>query len=47
MRKTCERAQTDMAFRWFLCVNAYETNPNYSTWSQNYIRRYSDSKIFG
>ncbi|MEE0830877.1 MAG: IS1182 family transposase [Longicatena sp.] len=47
MRKTCERAQTDMAFRWFLGVNAYETIPNYSTWSQNYIRRYSDSKIFG
>lgn len=46
MRKTCERAQTDMAYRWFLGVDAYESIPNYSTWSQNYIRRYSDSNIF-
>ena len=46
MRKTCERAHTDLAYRWFLGVDAYETIPNYSTWSQNYIRRYSDSSIF-
>ena len=46
MRKTCERAQTDMAYRWFLGVDAYESIPNYSTWSQNYIRRYKDSTIF-
>lgn len=46
MRKTCERAQTDMAYRWFLGLNAFEKIPNYSTWSQNYIRRYKDSTVF-
>ena len=46
MRKTCERAQTDMAYRWFLGLSAFESVPNYSTWSQNYIRRYKDSQIF-
>ena len=46
MRKTCERAQTDMAYRWFLGYDAFDSIPNYSTWSQNYIRRYKDSTIF-
>lgn len=46
MRKTCERAQTDMSYRWFLGLDAFESIPNYSTWSQNYIRRYKDSAIF-
>ena len=46
MRKTCERAQTDMAYRWFLGYDAFDSIPNYSTWSQNYIRRYKDSNIF-
>lgn len=46
MRKTCERAQTDMAYRWFLGLDAFDSIPNYSTWSQNYIRRYKDSNIF-
>ena len=42
MRKTCERAQTDMAYRWFLGYDAFDSIPNYSTWSQNYIRRYKE-----
>ena len=46
MRKTCERGQTDMAYRWFLGLDAFDSIPNYSTWSQNYIRRYKDSNIF-
>ena len=46
MRKTCERAQTDMAYRWFLGLDAFDSIPNYSTWSQNYIRRYKDSTVF-
>lgn len=46
MRKTCGRAQTDLAYRWFLGLSSYEETPNYSTWSQNYIRRYKDSQIF-
>lgn len=46
MRKTCDRAQTDVAYRWFLGLDINEKIPNYSTWSQNYIRRYGDSNIF-
>ena len=46
MRKTCRRAQTDVAYRWFLGLSVYEDVPNYSTWSQNYIRRYNSSNIF-
>ena len=46
MRKTCEEAPVIMAYRWFLGLDITEKIPNYSTWSQNYIRRYGDSKIF-
>lgn len=46
MRKTCEETQVNMAYRWFLGLDITEKIPNYSTWSQNYIRRYGDSKIF-
>lgn len=46
MRKTCEEIKVNIAYRWFLGLNISETIPNYSTWSQNYIRRYGDSKIF-
>ena len=35
-----------MAYRWFLGYDAFDSIPNYSTWSQNYIRRYKDSNIF-
>ena len=27
-------------------LSMYDEIPNYSTWSQNYIRRYKDSDIF-
>lgn len=46
MRKTCEEAQVNLAYRWFLGLDITETIPNYSTWSQNYIRRYGDSNVF-
>lgn len=46
MRKTCEEAEVNIAYRWFLGLDITEKVPNYSTWSQNYIRRYSDSNIF-
>ena len=45
MRKTCEEARVNNAYRWFLGLSIEETIPNYSTWSQNYIRRYSDPRI--
>lgn len=46
MRRTCREIEVNLAYRWFLGIGIYEPVPNYSTWSQNYIRRYKDSDIF-
>lgn len=46
MRKTCEEIEVNLAYRWFLGLSIYDDVPNYSTWSQNYIRRYNDSNVF-
>ena len=46
MRKTCKEIEVNLAYRWFLGLSIEEKVPNYSTWSQNYIRRYGNSKIF-
>ena len=46
MRKTCREIEVNVAYRWFLGYEISEPVPNYSTWSQNYIRRYGDSNIF-
>ncbi len=46
MRRTCEECKVNLAYRWFLGLSMYDEIPNYSTWSQNYIRRYKDSEIF-
>ena len=40
MRRTCEECKVNMAYRWFLGLSIYDEIPNYSTWSQNYIRRF-------
>jgi len=46
MRKTCRELQCNMAYRWFIGYDIDDEIPNYSTWSQNYIRRFGDSDIF-
>ena len=46
MRRTCQEIQVNLAHRWFLGLAIDESVPNFSTWSQNYIRRYKDSAIF-
>lgn len=46
MRKTTEEIKVNIAYRWFLGLGFDDDVPNYSTWSQNYIRRYNDSDIF-
>lgn len=46
MRETCKEIEVNVAYRWFLGYDISEKVPNYSTWSQNYIRRYGDSNIF-
>ena len=44
MRKTCEECKVNLAYRWYLGLDINEEIPNFSTWSQNYIRRYKDSQ---
>lgn len=46
MRRTCEECKVNVAYRWFLGLSMYDDIPNYSTWSQNYIRRYKNSDVF-
>ena len=46
MRKTCEECEVNMAYRWYLGLSIDDKIPDYSTWSQNYIRRYRGTKIF-
>lgn len=45
MRATCRECEVNMAYRWFLGINPSATIPNYSTWSQNYSRRYRGTGI--
>ena len=46
MRKTCEKIKVDAEYRWFLKIPFGESTPHYSTFSQNYIRRFKDSDVF-
>ncbi|MFA7367390.1 MAG: IS1182 family transposase [Bacilli bacterium] len=46
IRKTLEEAKVNMAYRWFLNLGLNDKIPNYSTFSQNYIRRYKDTDVF-
>ena len=46
MRKTCEKIKVDIEYRWFLGIPLGEDTPNYSTFSQNYIRKFKGTDIF-
>ena len=46
MIRTCEECKVNIAYRWFLVLSMIDEIPNYSTWSQNYIRRYKESNVF-
>jgi transposase len=46
IRATIEEAKVNMAFRWFLNLTLTGDVPNYSTFTQNYIRRYKDTDVF-
>ena len=46
MRRTCEECKVNVAYRWYLGLSVYDDISNYSTWSQNYIRRYKESEVF-
>ena len=46
MRKTCDKIKVDVEYRWFLGIPFGEETPHYSTFSQNYIRRFKGTTIF-
>ena len=46
MRKTCEKIKVDVEYRWFLGIPFGKETPHYSTFSQNYIRRFQGTGIF-
>ena len=46
MRRTCEECKVNLAYRWYLGLSINDDIPNYSTWSQNYLRRYHGTEIF-
>ena len=46
MRKTCEKIKVDLEYRWFLGIPLGEPTPHYSTFSQNYIRRFQGTQVF-
>lgn len=46
MRKTCEKIKVDLEYRWFLGIPLGKATPHYSTFSQNYIRRFQGTTIF-
>ena len=46
MRKTCEKIKVDAEYRWFLGIPFGESTPHYSTFSQNYIRRFQGTNVF-
>lgn len=46
MRRTYSEIQCNNAYRYFLRLSIDKKISNYSTGSQNYIRRYGDSSVF-
>lgn len=46
MRKTCEKVKVDAEYRWFLGIPFGEEAPHFTTFSQNYLRRYQGSDVF-
>jgi transposase len=46
MRSTIKQCETDASFRWYLGIPFGQPVPHYSTFSQNYLRRYVGTTIF-
>ncbi len=46
VRSTLEETKVNLAYRWFLGLGLNSSVPNHSTFSQNYIRRYSGTDVF-
>lgn len=46
MRQTIKEVEVNIAYRWFLGLDFYDTIPHFTTFSQNYRRRFKDTDIF-
>lgn len=46
MRQTIKEIEVNMAYRWFLGLELYDTVPHFSTFGKNYTRRFKDTDLF-
>ena len=46
MRQTIREIEVNMAYRWFLGLELYDTIPHFSTFGKNYTRRFKDTNLF-
>ncbi len=46
MRQTIKEVEVNLAYRWFLGLDFYDNVPHFTTFSQNYRRRFKDTDLF-
>ena len=46
MRQTIKEIEVNMAYRWFLGLDFYDSVPHFTTFGKNYVRRFADTDIF-
>ena len=46
MRQTIKEIEVNMAYRWFLGLEFYDSVPHFSTFGKNYSRRFKDTDLF-
>lgn len=46
MRQTIKDIDVNMAYRWFLGLELYDSVPHFSTFGKNYTRRFKDTDLF-
>lgn len=46
MRQTIKEIEVNVAYRWFLGLELYDSVPHFSTFGKNYTRRFKDTDIF-
>jgi len=46
MRQTIKEIEVNMAYRWFLGLDLYDSVPHFSTFGKNYTRRFKDTDLF-
>lgn len=46
MRQTVKDIEVNVAYRWFLGLNMFDSVPHFSTFGKNYTRRFKDTDLF-